>query len=242
LRQELGRQADTQIDPPGKHIRHRSAAVRHELKIGVCFALKQQPGNMHDAARAISPLRCLAGIGFKPGKQLLQAIRRNAFAADDQKRTARNQGDRFEIVLHVVVQGIDGAVGNVRGPIAFDQRVAIGRRARDPADADAAGRAWRVFNDDGLAKRSGHAPGDNARNRIGAAACGIRDHERNGTRWVIRRCRGSDDGQNAGHHERRKDSFQHEPCRCSIGADARDRLRRYRGIDIDGMSKLALSL
>jgi len=39
------------------------------------------------------------------------------------------------------VQGIDGAVGNVRRPIAFDQRVAIGRRARDPADTDAAGRA-----------------------------------------------------------------------------------------------------
>jgi hypothetical protein len=212
------------------------------LKIGVCFALKQQPGNMHDATRAVSPLCCLAGIGFEPGNQFLQAIRRNAFPADDQKRTARNQGDRFEIVLHVVVQGIDGTVGNVRGPIAFDHRVAIGRRARDPADTDAAGRAGRVFNDDGLAKRSGHAPGDNARNRIGAAACSIRDHERNGTRWVIRRCRGSDDAQNAGHHERRKDSFQHEACRSATGADTRDRLRRYRGVAIGGMSKKTSSL
>jgi hypothetical protein len=54
----------------------------------------------------------------------------------------------------------------MRRPIAENDRVAIGRGMRDPAGADAAGRAGYVFDDNGLTKRVLHALGQNTRQRV----------------------------------------------------------------------------
>ena len=55
---------------------------------------------------------------------------------------------------------------DVRARDADAERVAVGCRARDAADADAAGGATDVFDDDGLAERRPHALGQDARDRI----------------------------------------------------------------------------
>src|SRR5262249_56008760 len=76
----------------------------------------------------------------------------------------------LEIVDQVVLQRVDGAVDHLSGPGSIEKRVAVGRRADDPADADRSRGAGHVLDDDGLAER--HALGDDARNRIHLSAGG----------------------------------------------------------------------
>ena len=48
------------------------------------------------------------------------------------------------------------------GQLPEDERMAVGRRAGDPADADIAGGAAHVLDDDGLAERRAHSLGQDA--------------------------------------------------------------------------------
>src|SRR5438445_12713378 len=62
----------------------------------------------------------------------------------------------------LVLERVDGTVGDVRLPIADDKGVAIRRSPRDAAHTDAPVRAGHVFNDHRLAERRAHAFGHNA--------------------------------------------------------------------------------
>ena len=73
------------------------------------------------------------------------------------QRGVRKQRDRLEILHDVVLERIDGAVGDVCVPYSQDQGVAIGRRASDPAGPDVAGSTTDILDNYGLAKRRPHA-------------------------------------------------------------------------------------
>jgi hypothetical protein len=57
--------------------------------------------------------------------------------------------------------------------VADGERVAIRRRARDPADADAAARASDVLDDDGLAERGFHPLCQDAGQHVARPAGGV---------------------------------------------------------------------
>jgi hypothetical protein len=87
-----------------------------------------------------------------PGFALSHAIGRNAFLRSDQNRVAHDEPDRRKVLEQIVLQRIDSAVGDVSGPVALHERVAVGRCPSDAADADAARSARYVFDNDGLAQ------------------------------------------------------------------------------------------
>ena len=116
--------------------------------------------------------------------KLFQIVRRQALPADDHLRIAGQQRDRFEIVQHVILQGIDRAVDDMCAPDAVDQRVAVGRGARDPADADAAPRATDVLDDDRLAEQGPHAFGQDPCQRVDGPASRKRYDQRDWPRRI----------------------------------------------------------
>jgi hypothetical protein len=64
------------------------------------------------------------------------------------------------------------------------QRITIASRAGDPADTDVAARTSHVLDDDRLPERGPHALAEEARNRVGRPAGGIRHDHREGTRGI----------------------------------------------------------
>ena len=107
---------------------------------------------------------------LQPCDETLEVVRRHRLLGDDDLLAARHPCDRIEGRPQVVRQIEGCAIDDVRAPVAADQRVAIGRGARDPADADASGGAGDVFDDDRLPERAPHPFGDDAGNEVGAAA------------------------------------------------------------------------
>ena len=83
-----------------------------------------------------SPLRCRCGVRLQPGDQLLQVVRRHGFLRDDKLRVGGDHRHRLKVVQHVVLERIDRRIDDMCAPMADADRVAVGRRARDPADAD----------------------------------------------------------------------------------------------------------
>ena len=80
----------------------------------------------------------------------------------------------------------------MRAPMADADRVAVGRRARDPADADGAAGAGRVLDDDGLAERAAHALGHDAGDGVGRTAGRERHDHGDRPRRIGLRVRGGD--------------------------------------------------
>ena len=91
-----------------------------------------------------------------------------------------DQRHRFEVVKHVVREIVNRPIHDMRSPMADTDRIAIGRRARDAADAERAGRAGRVLDDHRLPKRLAHALGKDARDRVGRPARRERHHQGDG--------------------------------------------------------------
>src|SRR5450759_3438009 len=60
----------------------------------------------------------------------------------------------------------------MRTDVADADRVAVGRRAHDPADGDAASRTRNVLYHHGLAERTRQAPGHDPRDRVRGPARG----------------------------------------------------------------------
>ena len=118
------------------------------------------PGQRRDRARTGSACRCGSGSrspqtcdgtadadraeggalsgwpsARRPAPSTLFA--REAGLADDPHRRDRQQRHRLQILQQVVRQLVDGAVEDVRAQLGRCRGVAVGRRARDAADADA---------------------------------------------------------------------------------------------------------
>ena len=163
------------------------------------------------------PLRCRCGIRLQPGDQLLQVVRRYGFLRDDKLRVGGDHRHRLKVVQHVVLERIDRRIDDMGPPMANADRVAVGRRARDPADADGAGGASRILDDDGLPKRCPHALGHDARNRIGRAPGRVRSDYSDRTRRIgLSHCLAHAADAQAGRHERKQNySFpNHGSCPC----------------------------
>ena len=118
-----------------------------------------------------------AGIGLHPGHQLLELVRRQILLGDHELRIDRDQPDRLEVLLQVVVQIVDDAA-DVGVPLADVDGVAVGRSARDAPDRDAAAGAADVLDDDRLAEDRPHLLGHDAGRDVGRAARRERHHQR----------------------------------------------------------------
>jgi hypothetical protein len=177
LRQGYGRLDDHQVDLAGHKILHgrTAAAIWHERKAGAGLFLKQDAGDMRSRSR--DRLRRLVGVCLQPGDETLEVVGRHGFLCEDQERIARKQRDRLEILHDVVRKRESCAVRNVGVPLADVEGVAVRRRARDAADADAAAGAANILDDDGLTQRHPHALGEDAGDGIRRPARGERhDH------------------------------------------------------------------
>jgi hypothetical protein len=118
--------------------------------------LQQNAG--HLSRRILVDERGLAGVCLHPGDKPLQVVRRQRLSGDHELRIDGDQPDRLEILLQIVVQRIDDAA-DVGVPLADVDRVAVGRRPRDPPDRDAASGTANVFDDDRLAEQWPHLLG-----------------------------------------------------------------------------------
>ena len=83
-------------------------------------------------------------------------------------------------VLRVVAQVGEQARRRQQRDVIDQDRGAVGRRARDAIVGDRAAAADHVLDNDGLTERARHLLADEARDRIGAAAGRIGDHQRHG--------------------------------------------------------------
>jgi hypothetical protein len=179
------------VDLPREQILHRrpAAAIGYELEAGAGRFLEEHAGDMGGAADAGSRLRCRALLRPQPGDELLEVVRRQALVGDDEQRLRRDQRHRLEVTDGIVRQRGDRRVQHMRRPAAEAQRVAVGRGARDPADADIAGGAAHVLDSHGLAERPAHPVRHDAADRVRRAAGGERHHHGDRARGVGLRAR-----------------------------------------------------
>jgi hypothetical protein len=83
----------------------------------------------------------------------------------------------------------------VCAPHAYTERVTVGQRAGDPPDADTAGRAGHVLDNERLGEREPHSFGQDARQHVERPACRGRHNYRDWTRRIGLRARDSQDGR-----------------------------------------------
>jgi hypothetical protein len=79
-----------------------------------------------------------------PGDQRLEVVGRQRLLADQKLRIVRDQPDRLEIGLQIVIEIVDDAA-DVGVPLADVDGVAVGRGAGEPPDADRAAGAADIF-------------------------------------------------------------------------------------------------
>jgi hypothetical protein len=187
------RLVDDEIDLPGHQIlqRRAGAAIRHELKTRAGDVLEIDAGDMGRGSCARRSRRDLAVVGLDPANEFLEVVRRDGALADHDHRIAGQERDRIEIAQQIVLQRIDCAVDDMGTPVPDAERIAVGRSARDAADADRARRPGRVLHVDGLGEGVEPPFGQVARHRVDRAAGGERHDHGNGTRRIgLRVCIG----------------------------------------------------
>ena len=169
----------------------RAAAVGNGLERRAGRLLEQDPG---DIGRAAYPDRAVVGFAvalFEPGDEALEVVGRQRLVGDDPDRRVGDQRDRREIVYHVVGEIHRRGVEHVGLHVADADRVSVGRRLRNTADADAAAGAGDVLDDQRLAEAHLHPFGQDARERVGRPAGRIRHHERDRARRIDLRVSGA---------------------------------------------------
>ena len=98
---------------------------------------------------------------------------------EQRHRHRGDQADRREILARVHAElGVEAGVDRERAGMAEQQRVAVGRGARDGARADGAAAAAAVVDDHLLVERVGQLLRHHARHGVDAAAGRIGHHER----------------------------------------------------------------
>ena len=130
----------------------------------------------------------LPGFSFIHVDQFAKRVRRQVVLGDHELGIVRNQRDRLEILLEIVVELVDDAA-DMGVPLADVEGVAIGRGARDAPDTDAAAGAADIFDHDGLPERCAHPLGHDPRGGIGRSARRERHHQRDGARGIGLRLR-----------------------------------------------------
>ena len=113
----------------------------------------------------------LVRVGLEPGDQLGDAFGGMGIAHQDEHRIVGHHRDRHEVVEDAVGDLLPdgGADGHGAGRGA-EQRVAVGRRLRDGLRCEPPGGAGLVLDQDGAADRFLQLLGEDARDRVGAAA------------------------------------------------------------------------
>jgi hypothetical protein len=112
----------------------------------------------------------LAGILLRERDQLLERARRHARVQHEDVRRDGELRDRREIALDVVARLLVERHVRGVGAAADEQRVAVGRRARDVFRRDVAAAAGPVLDDDGGAQELAQLQRGRPGHEIGAAA------------------------------------------------------------------------
>ena len=167
-----------------------------QRKLRVGEFLQQDCSEVRAGANAGGRHRYIVLIGFEPGNQLGQVLRRNRFFRSDEMGIGRQQHDRLEILDEIVRERVEGAIGDECAPIAAGDRIAVGRGARDPAYADDPAGTTHIFDDDRLAERGLQVLGQQARKHIRRPARSERHDDRDPTGWIDL-CRGVSHGSQA---------------------------------------------
>ena len=172
MRQRHRRRIELDVGDAGEKIlrRQSGAAIGNHLPFGADELFHQNAGDMAWAADAGGAHRRLLAVRLQPGHQFFQISRRHGLAGVDQERLGCDEANRLEILQKVEVEIVDGAVRHVGSPHAPEHRIAVGRRAFGAGDADDAGRARGVFDNDRLPERLAHALRHDASERIGRSA------------------------------------------------------------------------
>ena len=125
------------------------------------------------------------GFAFSQANSSGSDLGRNRVGADNHHGIAGQQDDGREIGDEVVAELVDRAIGDMGAEMADADSVAIGRRTHDAPDAERAGRARDVLDQDVLPERDAHPLGQNPRHRVGRAAGGKRHHHGEGVRGKV---------------------------------------------------------
>ena len=134
------------------------------------------------------PCACLkvALPDFSNVDELLQILRRKILARHDDGGRMRGRADRDEVARRVVLDvRRQHRRRDMRAHAARQQRVAVGRRGRDPAAADGAAGAADVLDHQRLAEHLAHLVGDDARDHV-ARTAGREGHDHgDGTGGIV---------------------------------------------------------
>src|SRR5262245_38305731 len=178
--------AEREVDLSGHQVLHQrgAAAIGHELEAGAGLLLKVDRGNVGRSADAHRPHRRLAGVGLHPGDHLLQVRRRERGFRHDPLRRIGEQRHRLEVLDDIVWQGLRRGIDDVGLHVPEAERVAVRCRAGDAADADGAAGAAHVLDHHRLAEEASHRLREDAAQRVGGAAGGIRHDHRDRPRGI----------------------------------------------------------
>ena len=169
---------------PGDQIGHgrAGAAIGNEQHFGVGELLQQQPAHLR--RRVLVDEFGVAGILLHPGDQRFEIVRRQRLLGDQKLRIVRDQPDRLEIGLQIVIEIVDDAA-DMGIPLADVDGVAVGRGAREPPDADRAAGAADILDDHRLAEERPHLVGHDAPGDVGRAARRERHDQRDRARGKV---------------------------------------------------------
>ena len=187
MAEHSGHLGELQIEPPGDQIlqRRRDAAIGHDLQAGAGHVLERHRQDMRSAAFTERADRHRAGAGSQPGDQVAKFV--GQFGSGDERgRAGRQQGDRLEVLQHVVANRIDEAADHETGLIAADDGVAVRCGARRALDTHRTGSRRDVLDHHRLTERLTHALGHDARDNVHSAAGRVRhDHHHGPGRIVL---------------------------------------------------------
>ena len=121
----------------------------------------------------------LARIGLAVGDELGDGLRRNVRVNHQHEGQVAGTRDRRKVLHRIVGQALEQiGIGRMRGVGRHQQRVAVGRGARDIGRRDHAVGARLVLDDDADAERLRQMLRDQPRRGVGAAAGRKRQHQR----------------------------------------------------------------
>jgi hypothetical protein len=182
------RLVEGEIDMARHHVPYDvggAGLVRHEAELRAGRLLEIDAADVLAGAEAGGSLGGFVRVGLEPGDHVLEVFSRKILADHGDVRVVRQAHDRLEILLDVVAEIVDRAVGDERRPVADADRVAVGCSAHHACHADGAVGAGDVLDHHGLAEVGPHRFGHGAAHGVGRAARAIRHDERDRARRIV---------------------------------------------------------